>query len=488
MANSAAPGADSPGLTQRGDLLCAASIGVYFLFVQTIWQTRGRFEPGSLVVLTLVLGCLPWLAKHLSEVRTGKLTSIMAVVACSFVLAELFAGEHLLYAHAPPRPWARAIAPIAFGLLAAGWVARSRHVGFVLFAAAAVAFAAFLAIELRGSPNPVMDVWSINTEATQALLDGENPYKLVYSDIYKQAGQPGYGYEPRYIYLPGLLLHLAPVVAIGLDPRWTSLLAITAGLLMTAWHLRRSGGNARLSILCLPAVSACIIFWFHGGQVFLLEQAWPECLILAYIVLAALTWYRAPWAAGVALTLALTLKQTTWFCAPFLVALAIKQRRWRLIAGVAAGVGVLTLPFFLWHPGAFFQNVVMDLLLKAPRPDGLSWAAVLLRTYPTASPLATAVSVLLYGGAVWRLVVILRESRGEAALRATIMWSALGMFGLFLFLKQSFYNYYYLVAGLLSLYAALGAQEQSDCFRRDGGAPGEQSAWQSTAVGRHRLG
>jgi len=445
-----------PTARSREDLRPVAALFAFYLLVQGAWGSYGRYSVYFLVALTGALAVLVVWGDRLRPAPATPLLSAMSGLVGLLVLFSFLTRQQLACAVRPEGVLPRLLGVVAAALLTGGWAVRSRRFGIGLLAAAAAVFGLYLAAQLVRTPSPVMDVWSISMEATQALLHGQNPYARTYSDVYAAAGVPGYGYASLYIYLPGLLLHYAPAVALGLDVRWVSLAAMTAGLLVFGLLVRARRDEAPDAWQATVPVVACLLFWFHGGQAFLLEQAWPESLILLYLCLAAWLWDGAPVAAAVALALGLTLKQTTWFCAPFLLALAATQRRWRMAAGVAIGVALVVAPFFLWDPAAFFHNVVVDLLQKRPRPDALSWAAVALRHWPAAQPAALGVSLLLYGFAFWRLLLHLRRASPDPV-AATVRWTALGLLGFFLCLKQSFYNYYYLSAGLLTLYACLPA-------------------------------
>lgn len=429
-----------------------------FLLVLSVWRCRGWFGPRSLTFLTATfLWCWAVFWMH----RPGTLPAASWLVLaggclCAVVLvADLALFDPLLHPVSAPGVVPAVLPVVGAGLLAAGWWQGRCRVGRAALAGGVVCFGLLLAGHLLRTPEPLMDVWSITTEAARALLDGRNPYRLLYTDIYQQAGLPGYGYEMRFIYLPGHLLHAALPAAFGLDVRWVNLLALAAGLALFAGVAARGHGRGGGPVARLTAGVAVLIFWFHGGQPYLLEQCWPEAMLLLYLCLVLWAWRRSAAAAGLALVLALTLKQTAWLCVPFLGALAVAERRWRSMAAVAAGVAVVVAPFFLWDPAAFFHNVVVDLLEKPPRPDALSWAAVALRYFPSAFRPVTALSFVAYAAALAMLVFRLRTRPREEWPAATHRWMTLGLFGLFLFLKQAFFNYYFLVAGLLAFYLAV---------------------------------
>jgi hypothetical protein len=140
---------------------------------------------------------------------------------------------------------------------------------------------------------------------------------------------------------------------------------------------------------------------------------------------------------------------------PFLALSALRERRWRPIAACGAVGLAFAVPFLVWDARAFVDNCLMDLLRKPAREDGLSWAAFSLRHGRLAFALIGALSYACYFGALAVLAGALRKSERRDSISLAWWTAALGLFGFFLFLKQSFYNYYYLVAGLLAFYPLL---------------------------------
>ncbi len=443
-------------------LLCVLVLGVYGTF--------GRYHDVTLYGITI---CLAGLVSLLATRRQGFLTSYVTIVVglglAVAVLVDLCARDPLEYAWlSRPQTWRHAVPALAaVGLLVWGWVTGSRRAAPVVLACAALAFGAYLAAQLHRSPEPVMDVWTIGNESADALLAGRNPYTQVYSDPYEGSEFVGPDYAQTFNYLPGMALQMAVPRLLGLDARWLSLAAMVGGLFLFAMVVRRGEGAHPWSAVWPGA--ALIIFWFNGGQAFLLEQAWPESLILVYVCLALWAWQSCQWMATAALILALTMKQTTWFCFPFVAALAIKERRWKLCVIVTAGVTLIVGPFFLWDTGAFFRNVVTSLTSMPPRDDGLGWGAWCIHNAPGLFGYVTKLSFLTYAAALVCLVLRLRRATGREAVLETLKWMALGLFGFFLFLKVAFYNYYYLVMGLLAFYAVM--QSRADLCERTEGEP-----------------
>ncbi|KPK61935.1 MAG: hypothetical protein AMK73_07230 [Planctomycetes bacterium SM23_32] len=441
-----------------GGLRLAGLLALQFALLLSIRQASVGFSLWALIVVTVVFaGCWVLLGCWDRPAPAGPAALAAGLPLTLLTLGLLVFTESVYFTAGPYRAPDRALPALAFAVLAAGWLTRRRRTARLLLAVGCATFALFLVTQVRRSPTPVIDVWSVTTEAARALLAGRNPYALTYSDIYERFGWKGFGYERVFVYLPGMLLHYAPAVAVGLDVRCANLLAQAGGLAVFAWFVRRAWAGDRSWAGALCGAAATGIFWFHKGQVHLLEMAWAEGLLLFYLCLALWAWRRSEWLTAVALVLFLSLKQTAWFCAPFLAALAVKERRWRLMAGVAAGVGVVVSPFFLWNPGAFFHNVAELLMQMKPREDSLGWGAVCLRYAPGLSSWVAALSYVVLGGAWVALIVRLRRRSEQDALLETQKWMLLGLFGFFLFLKVSFFNYYYLVAGLLAFHLCVGA-------------------------------
>jgi hypothetical protein len=429
-------------------------LGVEYALLWSAWRTQGDFALLSIAVLSAALAAL-WTRAWGAGLR-GRASGAAAVVGgilAAAVVWELVSADPLMFARFVNSLPRRILALLALAALAAGWLAKRRRTARAWLAAGTLTFGLFLAFQLVRSPRPIMDVWHVTTQAADAFLSGSNPYGRFYSDIYREAGWVGYGYPMEFVYLPGTLLHAAVPRLLGLDIRWASLIGLTAGLLLFASCVRRRSEQQRRTIPTIATAAVVVIFWFHSGQVFLLEQAWAEGLLVLYICLAFWAWRRHAWLAAAALVCALSIKQTVWFCVPFFLALAAKERRWKGAAAVAVGVALVVGPFFLWDPAAFLRSVVEVLLVRTPpRPDSLTWSAAAMLHAPSLQPAVGLLSFVAYGGAFVALCVRLRRSSAEDAVWETLKWTTLGLFGVFLFLKMSFFNYYYLVCGLLAFY------------------------------------
>ena len=425
-------------------------------FVGFSWHSRGFLRPVDLIGLSIL-----WVAyatifrrKRLAQGPQWVVLGLSAVVV-GFLVHNMLWRNPLLYAVERQHKSYRLLAVTSLGLMIAAWlVPRKRRLSWLL-AGAAICYGAYMWTQMMRSPHPVMDCWSIYSDAADNLLAGKNPYAYAYPDIYAQAGKPGFGYVLYCIYPPALPLLYAIPRAFFADIRWTIFTAMSLCLLLFGSCVSRKGEHADGGPGALVQAGAVLIFWYHGGQTFLMEQCWPECILLLVVCLALWNWRRNDVLTALALGVAISLKQTAWFCCPFLLALAIKERRWRLIALTAAVVTVIVLPFFLWGPAVLFDRLVLDLLVKPPRKESLSWAAVCLNLAPALFTPAYLASYVLYFACLWGLIQRLRRPRGRDLLLETCRWMCLALLAFFLFLKQSFFNYYYFLGGLLTFYVCL---------------------------------
>ena len=425
-------------------------------------HSMGFYTPEALTGVSMVLAAWVLLLGD-TRPRAGKgwVAVVLALVFVAAVLHDFFTADRLMYFVSKQRKRYRLVAAVSVGALLLDWILakarRRRRFPTPLQAAAVLLYCVYMGSQILRSPYPMIDVWTLNTEAAWAAAHGENVYGRTYTDIYEKHGQEGFGYPIRYCYLPGLALHYAPAALLRADIRWVNLAAMALGLLLFSHcvgkTLRAPPDGLRPS--GWAAAGATLMFWYWTCQTFMLEQSWPEPILLLYLCAAFWLWRRSTFWTGVALVLALTLKQTAWFCAPFLLALAVKEKRWGLIGGVALGVCAVIGPYFFRDPSAFVHDVILDLLRKPPRPESLSWSAVCLRYCPSLFAWVYPLSYVAYAAAFWAFLRRLRRMEGHEAVLETLKWTALGLLAFFLFLKQSFFNYYYVVLGLLAFYVCL---------------------------------
>ncbi len=289
------------------------------------------------------------------------------------------------------------------------------------------------------TPHPAIDTFYVHQESSQALLEGRNPYAITVPNIYG----PDTPYYPRefmsgdrmlfgYTYPPLSLLASLPGYALFGDHRVSMLVC----LLAAGW-LMASLTRGPLALFAL----ATFLTFSRIYQV--LESSWTEpllVLLLAGTVFSALRGYRAT---PILFGLLLASKQHMLLFAP--AGLLLLPQPWQFkqilnFFGKAAITGlVVTLPFILWDPHAFYNSVVAVHLALPPRWDSLSVTSLFHEMQWLAPPeITTLVLVALVYVIAW-----LRAPRTPAGFALTVTAAA---FAFFVFGK-GFLNYYFFVYG-----------------------------------------
>ncbi|HHB89730.1 MAG TPA: DUF2029 domain-containing protein [Anaerolineae bacterium] len=213
----------------------------------------------------------------------------------------------------------------------------------------------------------------IQTEiAIDYFLSGKNPYIEDYRDTpMAEWGFPEFRTAlDHYPYLPATFILSAPVrlISQGLigwyDQRFTYLLLFTL-ILFLAYALTRGTPQAALGLTMVlglnPIMGLDVIF----GQ--------NDVFILAWLVLSAWFLWRKQWVWGsVFFGIAAASKPTAWFLAPFFLLLLLdsptlplhailnKETLVTLFRRALPAGGVFlafTLPYFLWSPNDFIDDV-----------------------------------------------------------------------------------------------------------------------------------
>ncbi len=213
--------------------------------------------------------------------------------------------------------------------------------------------------------------------AANALLHGADPYTTSMSAAAPLLNNPAYywtytatGSHVAHVSYPaGSFLLDVPALALGLQHLtvdWMDLFAwMVAGVMLFALlpaSLRWLGGLVILTPVFSAAFSA-------GGT---------DAAFLPFLVLALWRWDRfgqgreagvARWLGPVALGLACAIKQTPWFCLPFLATGIFLEARsrgagaarllLRYVSMAAAAFVAVNIPFILWHPGAWVHGTLL---------------------------------------------------------------------------------------------------------------------------------
>ena len=177
----------------------------------------------------------------------------------------------------------------------------------------------------------------------------------------REGGNVEFVARPSYPVLSFLLL--VPFVALGIDTNYVYLGCLLAAMALIVW---RAPSGMRPFVLTGLLGASCLVAFTVGGSADLL-YALP--LVVAWI-------WRDRLAAGIALGVAIAVKQIAWFVVPFYVIAVLARSGWRTAAQhLALSAGVFALanaPFALWHPGDWLAGVLTPVVeLTFPRGAGL---------------------------------------------------------------------------------------------------------------------
>lgn len=293
-------------------------------------------------------------------------------------------------------------------------------------------------ITLVASPEPAIDVFYLQHMGANYFLEGKNPYLIKYPDFHQGRYDSTFG----YLYWPIVLYWTAPLKMLFGDVRF----ALVISLLLTVIGYRKLAGD-------LTRFFYGIMIWlaFPVG-LFVIEQAWIDGLILAPFIWGLYFFKSEKFFKGAILFgLVAATKQYMIFMFPlvFFYLLARKDLRIALQGTFIAVFSCLLtmLPFLIASPHEFLQETFFKVLSLSPRDDSLSWNSYLFKFYGIV--LSSKVTLPIYAVAIgigsW---VIYQGKRLKDLLFAVVF-----IYGIvFLFGKQAFCNYYYLLSFFLFLY------------------------------------
>ncbi|MBF0630775.1 MAG: hypothetical protein HQL89_07255 [Magnetococcales bacterium] len=311
---------------------------------------------------------------------------------------------------------------------------------------------------LYASPNPHIDVFHHGIEAVNHLLNGKNPYSEPLSDLYQGA----YGYIPGYIYLPVILIANTLAYFFLGDIRHTYIAAQLV-ILFSLWRLGRQRG---LSPLASPLLA--MVWISFPVTLFVLEQAWNDTLLIAFVALLALSLDRQtrnPDTSGwipTAIFLGLALGTKQYAIILGWITLLFVWRRFGMATAIKvtllalAVLAATILPFFLRDPQAFIAHPILEVAGYRIRGDSMSWIAYILAftRFETFGSIILELYLLFAATVTLWFIRLRRVTMFHWAWASMLIYS-----GLFLFGKQAFCNYYHFLAFFVLL-ALLSAQEQ----------------------------
>jgi glycosyl transferase family 87 len=259
----------------------------------------------------------------------------------------------------------------------------------VFGAVAVLPLAINVASRARGGPGTYAQSETIIIEeAAKQLVSGHDPHMSDYSHG-PLAARP-LGTKTHFPYLPGMTVFGLMAAAGTPLPLGDARLGLAATALIAAL--------AALSIARAQpseAIRALQVLFVLPTGALALAGGGDDVTVLALMVLAlALIRSRRPFAGGVAMGVAVSLKQIAVLLLPFLL-LAARGRDGgsRRGASAAAALAVMAptfLTFVLWSPGAFVEDVVrfpLGLSAQSSPAQGPSVGRLLLHAFPGAGTL-----------------------------------------------------------------------------------------------------
>ncbi len=226
---------------------------------------------------------------------------------------------------------------------------------------------------LKLAPSPHIDVWTVEIDSVKALLSGTNPFSITFANPYGDNSPffpPGVSVNGRlqfgFVYPPLTLLLCVPGWLLGGDPRYSTLAAMGGAALLMGYA--RPGPIGKL---------ISTVFLFTPRTWFVMDRAWTDPFVVLATAGVVFTACRYPKKLFIALGLYFCLKQHMWIGAPASLLLFARPFQWKEVGRVfakAAAVGAgVTVPFFLWGPGAFINSVLN--IREVYRTDCLSLLA-----------------------------------------------------------------------------------------------------------------
>jgi hypothetical protein len=303
-------------------------------------------------------------------------------------------------------------------------------------------------------------------ESARFLLRGIDPYAADFGKT-PLAGVaiPGIlrhnPYLPASFLLPAPLIALADAAGVPFDQRLVYLLLYAAGVWLAPLAFRHRGAG-ELAQTCF-ALNPLVVPYVVVGR--------NDIYIISFLLfaVAALVRRRA-FAFFTCLALACAVKQFAWLAAPFLLVCA--WRAWprstfnRGLAAGAAIFAVLVLPFFLWGPADFIDDVYRfnaglspDSYPLGGTPGfGFAMLAAALGWAPNRAAYFPLTPYLLLT-ALPLAVLLLARLRRRPAMSQAMLAAFLVSFWIFFFSRVFNNNYFGVLAFLLQMGALAAAEE-----------------------------
>lgn len=197
-------------------------------------------------------------------------------------------------------------------------------------------------LTIYGSPRPSVDTFVIIKEAPLKLLQGQNPYNSIYSQVYK-------GVEPNYYnYLPLSIVYFLPFVYFFNDPRFGIVFAMVAiYLLMNRLQKKNAPQKHLLSSL----------FLFAPRSFYMIEHVYLDTLIFFFFILSSYFFQKSKNKLfSLTLSCFFSLKQNMIILIPIFIDKLIKKKENMLFFLIPF---LLIALFMAWNPQRFIMNTLI---------------------------------------------------------------------------------------------------------------------------------
>jgi hypothetical protein len=397
---------------------------------------RGLFHPTAVMLLVAagILAVAALRAKGRLDAR-WLLAPILVVVVHGLL-------SWVPLPHAPHNPTMMKLVPALLAAVSLTYMLSvSRVIAHARFALVLVLVLG-LAFNLFGaSKRPAIDVFDLQTQGADELLHGHDPYATVSVTDTNDPSE-----RVPYTYMPVTLLATTLSRATTGDIRWAMLAALVLGVLCIR-QARRDAPDL------LRDAAALIMI---GGPLtgFVLEESWVDLIPLGLLCGAAWAFTsQRRTAAAVLFGLAFAGKQPLVIGFPLLLLLPGIGRR---ELGIAAGVAAATvLPFFAWSPSAFWHGTVSYFAQLPSRDDALTLTNLIdLRFGHQPGE--------VYGLGAAALIVAVAWKRVPRTIGSFLLLACVALLAIFLTGRIAFANYYFLLAGIAAVAAAVQYEPASD--------------------------
>lgn len=290
------------------------------------------------------------------------------------------------------------------------------------------------------SPLPPIDVYTSNTLASQAILNGLNPYTIDYPDIYQGA----YDYKPGFAYLPGFLIFSVPGLVLG-DIRYGLIFSFSGSCLL----LRAIGIQRGLSPK--QATDMGLTYIFTAPSFFIVNQSFVDPAMAFFFLFGVYCWINGKnWQAGALLALCVCAKQTGILYVFGLLLIILRHQGktafFKILASFCFTALVCLSPFLILSPNEFIRSTILPISGTRLRADSANLVGYFVQAGQT-----TVAHKLTILGPLFYLFMVTTAFLRKLGLGDRLYLLAIGILLFHLFSRQAFVNYYFSILILFFL-------------------------------------